>query len=63
MLIIFWLKNYILMLVSMLIFQDGVAEFSSYSNNAPDIEKVVQSSDNLNEYGYGFWMRFLTAYP
>jgi hypothetical protein len=19
--------------------------------------------DNLEEYGYGFWMRFLTAYP
>ena len=43
---------------------DDKTEYGSkYNNNAPSVDKTLTSGSNLIEYGYGFWMRFLTAYP
>ena len=33
------------------------------NNNSPKVDKILADTENLVEYGYGFWARFLTAYP
>ena len=36
---------------------------NSVSDNKPKFEKEERSPTEFVEYGYGFWARFLTAYP
>lgn len=36
---------------------------NAFNNNAPRIDKVMTGADTVQEYGYGYWARFLTAYP
>ena len=43
---------------------DDKTEYGSkFNNNAPNVDKTLSSNDLLVEYGYGFWARYLTAYP
>lgn len=37
---------------------------SKTSEDAPKVDKqTVVGDQNLVEYGYGYWLRFLTVYP
>lgn len=36
---------------------------NGFENKKPALEKEASSGSNLEEYGYGFWARFLTVYP
>ena len=37
---------------------------SKHNENAPLVDKTSpESPSNLEEYGYGYWFRFLTIYP
>lgn len=38
---------------------------SKSSEHNPKVDKKTSASnlEDLKEYGYGFWMRFLTTYP
>jgi hypothetical protein len=36
---------------------------SPSTKEKPVLDQNVKADNNLEEYGYGFWMRFLSAYP
>lgn len=36
---------------------------NGFQDAKPKIEKDFGDNKDLDEYGYGFWARFLTAYP
>ena len=36
---------------------------NAFDSKKPVIDKEVKSENFLEEYGYGFWLRFLTVYP
>ena len=36
---------------------------SAHNENNPKVVKEFRSEVSFTEYGYGFWARFLTAYP
>jgi hypothetical protein len=36
---------------------------SPFDEDKPVKEKEQEDAADLKEYGYGFWMRFLTTYP
>ncbi|CAD8140693.1 unnamed protein product [Paramecium octaurelia] len=42
---------------------ENTVHVNKVDNNSPRVDDVLRSNDNLVEYGYGFWARFLTAYP
>jgi len=42
---------------------DNSVHESKTSEPNPKVDKTGKEDDELKEYGYGFWMRFLTAYP
>lgn len=42
---------------------DDEVHKSAFDELKPVIEKENDSIPDLEEYGYGFWARFLTAYP
>lgn len=42
---------------------ENTVHVNKVDNNSPRIDETMRSNDNLVEYGYGFWARFLTAYP
>lgn len=36
---------------------------SKSTDAQPVVDRIGKDNDELSEYGYGFWLRFLTAYP
>ncbi|CAK56140.1 unnamed protein product (macronuclear) [Paramecium tetraurelia] len=42
---------------------DPAIKENAFNQDKPIHDKNVNSENPFDEYGYGFWMRFLTAYP
>lgn len=36
---------------------------SAHDKKTPVVDQERENLPDLSEYGYGFWLRFLTAYP